>query len=152
MSADSAARTVPPRTLAAGVLVTLVVAAGLVGAAIDRLALHERVNAAIVGDTSYHPLSSALRAPTDADRREVSRELTSQLGLTPTQERVIDSIMMSRADQFQKLRDEIRPRVEELVGEVRADVEQVLTPEQRDRYRRLHGEPPAPAAQTGRRP
>jgi hypothetical protein len=130
----------------------LALASGLVGAAIDHVVLRARVSAAIVGDTSFHPLSSALRSPTDADRKRVSEELSSQLGLTPTQEHLIDSITMSRADEFRSLRDEIRPRVEQLVGAVRADVEQVLTPEQRVRYRKLNGEPALPPVQVGRRP
>lgn len=139
---ESRSRVVPPRVLAAGVLVTLALASGLVGAAIDRVLLRERVSAAVVGDTSFHPLSSALRSPTDADRRRISLALTQQLGLTPSQETLIDSIMMSRADEFRALREEIRPRVEQLVGAVRGDVERVLTPDQRDKYRRLNGEPP----------
>jgi Spy/CpxP family protein refolding chaperone len=45
--------------------------------------------------------------------------------------------MMHRAGEFSALREEIRPRVERLVSDVRSDMEQVLTPEQRERFRRL---------------
>jgi Spy/CpxP family protein refolding chaperone len=44
---------------------------------------------------------------------------------------------MQRAGEFSALREEIRPRVERLVSDVRSDMEQVLTPPQRERFRRL---------------
>lgn len=152
MTTEPSTRRLPPRALAAGVLATLAVASGLVGAAIDRLVVRARVSAAIVGDTSFHPLSSALRSPTDADRKQVMDELTRQLSLTPLQVAHIDSIMTSRAGEFRNLREEIRPRVEQLVGAVHADIEQVLTPPQRDQYRRLHGEPSLPPTPPGQVP
>jgi len=45
--------------------------------------------------------------------------------------------MTQRAGEFSALREEIRPRVERLVADVRRDLEQVLTPDQRERFRRL---------------
>ena len=45
--------------------------------------------------------------------------------------------MTQRAVEFSALREEIRPRVEQLVADVRSDLEQVLTPVQRERFRRL---------------
>jgi hypothetical protein len=152
MIADPTPGRVPPRALAAGVLLALALGSGLVGAAIDRLIVRAKVSAAIIGDTAFHPLSSALRSPPDADRRQYRAELTEQLKLTAAQELLIDSIMAHRSGQFRALREEIRPRVEELVGAFRGDIEQVLTPDQRSRFRSLEGQPIGPSAPDGGNP
>ena len=59
------------------------------------------------------------------------------MALTPSQDSAFEAIMMQRAGEFSALREEIRPRVERLVSDVRSDMEQVLTPAQRERFRRL---------------
>jgi Spy/CpxP family protein refolding chaperone len=107
------------------------------GVAIDRLLLGPRTQTAVFPDTGFHPLSSALRSPTPEERRRLRAELTRQLGLTPSQDSAFEAIMMQRAGEFSALREEIRPRVERLVSDVRSDMEQVLTPAQRERFRRL---------------
>jgi hypothetical protein len=139
-SADSGGR----RSLAALTLVAVALASALAGAAVDRA--YMRRSTRIVGDTAFHPLSSALRTPSDADRRQIRAELSTALDLTPTQERLIDSIMTSRSGQFEDLRASIRPRVESLLTNMRADVETVLTPDQRDKYRKLRSAPTTPVA------
>jgi Spy/CpxP family protein refolding chaperone len=63
--------------------------------------------------------------------------LAKELSLTPAQDSAFDAIMMQRSGEFSALREEIRPRVERLVSDVRSDMEQVLTPAQRERFRRL---------------
>jgi hypothetical protein len=131
------------RTVAALTLVVVVIGSALGGAALDRVYL--RKSTRIVGDTAFHPLSSALRTPSDADRRQIRDELSAALTLTPEQARVIDSIMRQRSGQFEDLRGSIRPRVESLLADLRADVEKVLTPEQRDKYRKLRGVPASDA-------
>ena len=88
-------------------------------------------------DTGFHPLSSVLRSPTPEERRRLRGQLSRELALTAAQDSAIDAIMMERAGEFSALREEIRPRVERLVADVRSDMEQVLTPEQRQRFRRL---------------
>jgi hypothetical protein len=123
------------RWLAALTLVAVALASVLTGAAVDRA--YMRRSARIVGDTAFHPLSSALRTPSDADRRQIRAELSTALDLTPEQERVIDSIMTSRSSQFEDLRASIRPRVESLLNNMRRDVETVLTEDQREKYRKL---------------
>jgi Spy/CpxP family protein refolding chaperone len=67
----------------------------------------------------------------------VRAQFSRELGLTPAQDSAFDAIMMERAGEFSALREEIRPRVERLVSDVRSDMEQVLTPEQRERFRKL---------------
>jgi Spy/CpxP family protein refolding chaperone len=91
----------------------------------------------VFADTGFHPLSSVLRSPTPEERRRLRGQLSRELALTPAQDSAIDAIMMQRAGQFSALREEIRPRVERLVSDVRADMEQVLTPQQREQFRRL---------------
>jgi hypothetical protein len=136
------------RSLAALTLVAVALASALTGAAVDRA--YMRRSARIVGDTAFHPLSSALRTPSDADRRQIRAELSTALDLTPDQERIIDSIMTSRQGQFEDLRASIRPRVESLLNNMRADVETVLTPDQRETYRKLRNTPSTPVASVPR--
>lgn len=129
-----------PRMLAFLVLIAVIGSAGLAGAAVDRLLVRAREqHASTLPDTGYHPLSSVLRSPTDAQRRAAREQLARQLSLTPGQVPIVDSILDSHAAAFRVLREEIRPRVEMLTSAVRADVEHVLTDTQRERYRALLG-------------
>ena len=127
----------PARSLAVLVMVAIMVVGVLAGVALDRVLLSSRVQAAVFPDTGFHPLSSALRSPTPEERRRLRAELSRQLTLTPSQDSAFEAIMMQRAGEFSALREEIRPRVERLVSDVRSDMEQVLTPAQRERFRRL---------------
>jgi Spy/CpxP family protein refolding chaperone len=128
---------VPARALAVIVIVAIIVASVVGGIAIDRVVLRPPATPTVLADTGFHPLSSALRSPTPEERRRIRNELARELNLTPAQDSAIDAIMMQRANEFSALREEIRPRVERLVSDVRSDVEQVLTPAQREHYRRL---------------
>jgi len=128
---------VPARSLAVVVMAAILVAGIVAGVAIDRMLLASRARTAVFPDTGFHPLSSALRSPTPEERRRLRAELTRQLALTPSQDSAFEAIMMQRAGEFSALREEIRPRVERLVSDVRSDMEQVLTPKQREQFRRL---------------
>jgi Spy/CpxP family protein refolding chaperone len=128
---------VPARWVAALVLVATIVVGVVGGIAIDRLLLSPKAAPVMLADSGFHPLSSALRSPTPTERRRIRAELSRELQLTPAQDSAFDAIMMQRAGQFSALREEIRPRVERLVSDVRSDMEQVLTPEQRERFRKL---------------
>lgn len=128
---------VSARWIAALVLGATVVASVVAGIAIDRLVLKRGDPATVLPDSAFHPLSSALRSPTPAERRRIRAQLSRELALSPAQDSAFDAIMMHRAGEFSALREEIRPRVERLVSDVRSDMEQVLTPEQRERFRRL---------------
>jgi Spy/CpxP family protein refolding chaperone len=130
------------RTVAALTLLVVIIGSALGGAALDRV--YVRKTAHLVGDTTFHPLSSALRTPSAADRREIRDEMAAELKLTPDQSRLIDSIMAARSGQFEDLRSSIRPRVEALLADLRADVEKALTPEQRARYRKLRNDNSVP--------
>src|SRR5262245_24268808 len=100
-----------PRLLAGLVLAAVIGSAGLAGAAIDRLLVRARDrHVATLPDTAYHPLSSVLRSPTDAQRRAAREQLARALSLTDAQVPVVDSILDSHAIAFRALREEIRPR------------------------------------------
>lgn len=127
----------PPRSLAVVVMAAIMVVGVVAGVAIDRMMLAAPARTAVFPDTGFHPLSSALRSPTPEERRRLRAELSRQLALTPSQDSAFEAIMMQRAGEFSALREEIRPRVERLVSDVRSDMEQVLTPAQREQFRRL---------------
>lgn len=127
----------PARSLAVIVIAAIIVASVVGGIAIDRVLLRPSASPTMLADTGFHPLSSALRSPTPEERRRIRNELARELKLTPAQDSAIDAIMMQRASEFSALREEIRPRVERLVSDVRSDMEQVLTPAQREHFRRL---------------
>jgi hypothetical protein len=127
---------VSARMRAIVVLAALVVASGIAGAAVDRAMVRtERYDA--LHDTAFHPLSSILRSATPADRLQYREQLKRALGLTAGQDSAIDRVMSDRAGQFNALRDEIRPRVDSLVTDVRAGIERVLTDPQREEFRKL---------------
>lgn len=125
------------RPLAVLVISALMLGSALAGAAVDRYFVRRSTRPPILGDTTFHPLSSSLRSPTPAERRAIREELSRQLALTPAQDSAVDAIMIERSGEFRALRDEIRPRVDRLVADVRRDLEQVLTPTQRARFRQL---------------
>jgi hypothetical protein len=125
------------KTVAILTFVLVGVGCALAGAAVDRAYVHRAVR--FVGDTTFHPISSALRTPSDADRQRYRSELSSALSLTPAQNHLVDSILDHRAGQFEALRNELRPRVDSMVNAVRREIDAVLTPEQRARYRALQG-------------
>lgn len=128
---------IPPRALAVLVLCIVAVGAGLAGAAVDCMTHRPATSGIALPDTTFHPIASILRSPTEADRRAIRAELTRKLHLTPQQADTIDSIMTRRSGEFRALRAEIRPRVQQLVDRVHASIDQVLTPEQRVQFRRL---------------
>jgi hypothetical protein len=117
-------------------LAALVFASGVAGAAIERVVTRPPSTARL-GDTTFHPLSSILRSPTPQDHLRYRLELSQSLGLSAAQDAAIDSIMSTRAGEFNALREEIRPRVDLLVTSVRDDIERTLTAEQREKFRAL---------------
>jgi hypothetical protein len=125
------------RRLAALTMVALALASAIVGAALDRLLVRVRSAPSVLADSGFHPLVSILRSPTDEERRRVRAQLASDLGLSPRQARSVDSVFDAHAGEFRALREEIRPRVEQLTSSVRRDVEKFLTPAQRTRYQQL---------------
>lgn len=130
------------------VLAALAVASAAVGAAIDR-AVVQRHPTVVITDTTYHPLSAALRDPTPQQRRALAANLAAELDLTPDQEDSVAAIIERRAGDYQQLRNTIRPLVEQLASHTRSDIERVLTPAQLVTYRAIQqqkAQPSTPAA------
>ena len=123
------------RTRAVVLLMALMLASAGAGAVLDRIVVAQRPP--IIRDNRFHPLSSVLRSPTDAERRQLRAELDRELDLTAAQDSALDRIMNGKAGEFQALRDEIRPRVELLLADVRREIDMILTPEQRARFHEL---------------
>lgn len=124
------------QTRAIVALLALVLASGVIGATIDRAVVRAtRLDA--LHDTAFHPLSSILRSPTAVDRQQYRAQLTRALHLSLSQDSAIDRIMSKRSGEFGALREELRPRVEHLVTDVRADIEKVLTGPQREAFRAI---------------
>src|SRR2546423_9574500 len=121
---------VQTRSLAVIVIAAIIIASVVAGVAIDRVLLRRPSAPTMLADTGFHPLSSALRSPTPEERRRLRSELTRELGLTPAQDSAFDSIMMQRAGEFSALREEIRPRVERLVSDLRRGIGEGLSPNQ----------------------
>jgi len=132
------------RSTAVLVLAALAIASAAVGAAVDR-AFVQRHPTIVVTDTSFHPLSAALRDPTPQQRRALAANLAAELDLTPAQEDSVTAIMDRRAGDYQSLRNTIRPLVEQLAASTRTDIERVLTPDQRVRYRAIQQQKALPA-------
>src|SRR5262249_30226321 len=128
------------RRVAIVVLSAIAVGGVFVGMALDRWLVRPRASTLAYPDTTFHPVSSLLRSPTDSERKLIRAQLAEALELTPQQAVLVDSILDTHTASFRQLREEIRPRVEALTSSVRADVEGVLTPEQRARYRKLLGQ------------
>jgi Spy/CpxP family protein refolding chaperone len=108
----------------------------LVGVAIDRFLLPSPA----VPRVSYGRPNFSLKPPSDADRRVMRDQLARDLGMTPDQRRQVDSIMNRRMRDFQTLREELAPRVESLITDVRLEIERILTPAQREKFRALQQE------------
>jgi Spy/CpxP family protein refolding chaperone len=120
------------RLRAALLLSTIIIASAVGGAAFDRYVLAPRVDV-----THFPSLQSALRSPTDAERHTRRRELSRELGLDAEQEKAMNAILDRKSGEFDRLREEMRPRVDLLVSEVRAEIDKVLTPVQQQRFHQL---------------
>jgi Spy/CpxP family protein refolding chaperone len=66
-----------------------------------------------------------------------SDRLERELGLTPEQRRAIDEIMEESRLEGHALREEMRPRVTEMMRRTSERIGEVLTPEQRERFAEL---------------
>jgi len=69
----------------------------------------------------------------DGMRERFAREL----GLTPDQQRRVDSIMSRQMTDFRRLRAEMQPRFDSLLTQAQSGLDSVLTPAQREKLRTL---------------
>jgi Spy/CpxP family protein refolding chaperone len=66
-----------------------------------------------------------------------ANRLERELNLTPDQRQAIDDIMAESRVEGRALREEMRPRVTEMMRHTSERIEEVLTPEQRQRFAEL---------------
>ena len=66
-----------------------------------------------------------------------SIRLDQQLDLSAEQAEAIDDVITATREQAAELRQEMFPRVRDLMDEALEEIEQILTPEQREAYDRL---------------
>ena len=117
------------RLLAGAVLVIVALAGVLVGMGIDRLWF---AGTTPRGTTK---MTFSLDGPTPEQRRQRRDDMAHKLELSASQRVQLDSIMDRGALRFDALREEIRPRVQTLVNDVRNEIETVLAPDQLVKFR-----------------
>lgn len=130
------ARAGATRAMAVALLVVVLLAGMGLGFAADRLALR---NARTVGRRPPPPAGFGFRGPgsRDSHRDGMRESLARELGLTPEQQRRVDSIMAQQMDDFRRLREAMRPRFDSLLLDAQARLDSVLTPAQREKLQTL---------------
>ena len=125
--------------MALALLVVVGLAGMGLGFAAERLALHRhRFFASAGGRADLGPNEMVGRRGRDGRPRDAMRDRFSrELGLTPEQQRRVDSIMAQQARDFRRLRAEMRPRFDSLLLRAQHGLDSVLTPAQRDRLEEL---------------
>lgn len=139
----------PPRP---GVVATLVMVAVfafgvMAGVALDRHLVHSRLEGRDRRDgPRYIPgmtMPAGPRPPmagVDSMRRRGNAEFEKALGLTPAQAAAVDSVMTQDFQAVNALREEMRPRIEAIIGGTRQRIDSLLTPAQREKYHALLAE------------
>jgi Spy/CpxP family protein refolding chaperone len=136
---SAGSRRSPPGPLTA-VLVLLLVAfaGGLAGVAMDRLLLLPHM---FRGPGFGHE-----HGPGRA-RGEFRARFAREVGLSPEQQTLIDSIMDRQGRELRAVRGQVQPKLDSIITRTRRALDSVLTPEQRkkaEEIRRKHPRPPGP--------
>jgi Spy/CpxP family protein refolding chaperone len=137
---------------AALVLLLAILAGGSAGVALDRLVLLPRM--------FHRPgIEHGMRRPPPRDR-DFRNRFAREVGLTPEQQRRVDSIMDRQGRELRVVRGRVQPELDSIIQRTRRELDSVLTPDQRQKaaeIRRRHprragprlgdGPPPAPPPQ-----
>lgn len=118
----------PPRGSAL-VLAALLTCALALGAAVDRVWL---VRTGRVLPPGMPPLAPLAR-PTPAQEAELRTRLKAALGVTPAQAVTVDRIVSQQITMLERLRADVRPRLDSIFEVSRIALDSVLTPPQRAR-------------------
>lgn len=70
----------------------------------------------------------------------VLQQLTTELKLRPDQRERVQGVLRESGQEFARLRDEMRPRYQEIRARSRAQIRSVLDPEQQARFEQLRAE------------
>jgi Spy/CpxP family protein refolding chaperone len=127
------------RLTAALVLFLVAIAGGLTAVAVDRLAFR---HGPPHGGPPFGP---------PPHEREFRDRMSREIGLSPDQQRRVDSLMDRQITEVRRLRAEVQPRLDSVVAQTRREIEAILTPEQREKARAMarrgfdrHGDRPPP--------
>jgi hypothetical protein len=124
------------RVMAAVTVVTMLCVGIAVGIAVDRSMLRRRFGGGPGRGGMGGPFGMIGAEPPDSATRHRMRQriisrMRGELGLTPAQERSVDSIFASRELQLDALRNRMRPALDSLRDQMRIAMDSVLTPAQR---------------------
>jgi Spy/CpxP family protein refolding chaperone len=124
---------------AALVLLLAILAGGVAGVALDRLVLLPRM--------FHRPgLEHGMRRSHPRDR-EFRNRFAREVGLTPEQQRRVDSIMDRQGRELRAVRGQVQPELDSIIQRTRRELDSVLTPDQRQKaaeIRRRHPRRPRP--------
>jgi hypothetical protein len=143
MSAPSGQTRVSGRLVAALVLLLATLAGGWAGLALDRLVLLPRAGS---GRFEHGP---GRHPPRD---REFRRRFAQDVGLSPEQQTLIDSIMDRQGRELRAIRRQVQPQLDSIIRRTRRELDSVLTPEQRKKaeaIRRRHPRRSGPPVEEG---
>ena len=137
------------RLVAVAVLVVVALAGAGLGMATDRFLLHQGPGAE--GRSAGEGAGYGGRGQRGGMGREVRSSsrgrgeggngmrdrFARELDLSPAQAARVDSIMAQQAADFRRLREEMQPRFDSLLGKAQSRLDSVLTPAQRDKLKDL---------------
>lgn len=109
-----------------GVLLVIVVGAGLAGAAIERYLMMRRLGS-VAGLVMGGPHSAA-------DAHRLAGRLADQIDLNPEQQSQVEAIISRRLAQVGTVREQASAQVLAVIVGAQAEIDSVLTPEQRVKF------------------
>ncbi len=95
------------------------------------------VGAALCVMVIVHRVEHAIHHPEDAPPR-ITKFLTRKLDLSPSQHDQVLAIIRQRQQSLLALRQEIRPKLNTQLDELRIEIDGVLTPDQRTEWEKLY--------------
>jgi hypothetical protein len=142
---DDGGRRMRPSVVATLVMVAVFVFGVLAGAAVDRHLVHSgwmegrprRDGRLFVPGLSMPAGPRTPSAGADSMRRRASDEFTRALGLTAEQASAVDSVMARDFQAVNALREQMRPRIDSIIGGTRQRIDSLITPAQREKYHAL---------------
>jgi Spy/CpxP family protein refolding chaperone len=131
-AASKASRPLPRgRILAALVLFFVALAGGLTAVVLDRFVLRPPPG------PRFHDLGRGPGGRPPERERAARDHFAKELGLTPEQRVRIDSLMDRQLKEIRAVREQVRPRLDSIVGQTRREIDAILTPEQRKKAQEL---------------
>jgi Spy/CpxP family protein refolding chaperone len=127
------------RILAMAVLLAVAIAGATGGVLLDRMVFMPR--GPRMGRSSFSASAMRGRMPSPESRRRFSDRMAKELGLTPTQQARVDTIMTRQFEGMQRASASVRPTIDSLVQAAQRSMDSVLTPEQRTKVQSMRRAP-----------